>query len=106
MFGSNLHGEEVYGSRILADLLVEVQSSTGPAAPFICVDSILESLPHAVVVVPDGLLDPHCDDSRVVRRADVDEYPLVRATVAFPRAVRVDQDLKRKDPLRWLRICT
>ncbi|WP_241985739.1 MULTISPECIES: glycosyltransferase family 2 protein [Cryobacterium] len=80
-----------------ADLLVEIQSSTSSAALFICVDSVLESLPHAVVVVPGNCLDSHFNDPRVVRRADAGERPLVRATVAFPRAVRVDPEVFRRE---------
>ena len=81
------------------DQVVEIRSSASAsaAALFICVDSILESLPHAVVVVPDSSPASHFNDPRVVGRADAGEYPLARVRVTFSHPVKVNPDRFRQE---------
>lgn len=79
------------------DLVIEIQLVAGSAALFVCVDSLLESFPQALIVVPDGSLDLFIDDPRVVRRADATTYPLARATVIIPRPIRVDPQRFRQE---------
>ena len=50
-----------------AETLIEIDSQPGPAATFICVDSLLEALPHSAVLVPDEFAARHGDDPRVLR---------------------------------------
>ena len=78
-----------------ADVVIEIRSSFSPAALYICVDSILESVPHAVVVLPDSSLDSVIDDPRVVSRADAVGHPLARVTVDVHRPLKVDPELFR-----------
>ncbi len=73
-----------------ADVVVEIATSHSPSALFVCVDSVLESLPHAVVVVPAADLDAFRGDQRIMAKLPRDDRALVRATVTIRRPVRVE----------------
>ncbi|MBG6055859.1 GT2 family glycosyltransferase [Salinibacterium sp. CAN_S4] len=73
------------------DVVVEIESgSTTPAALFICVDSILEALPHAIVVLSHSPVGFSFDDPRVVTGSDAVNYALARAVVLVGQPLRVD----------------
>lgn len=73
-----------------ADVVVEVRSASSAAALFVCVDSILESLPQCVVVVPAGWGGAFADDPRVLEHLDPAAHPLARVVVSLSEPMRVD----------------
>lgn len=73
------------------DVVVEIVASGSAAALFVCVDSVLEGLPHALVVVPAGVHD-FAGDVRVQSSFDPAHHPLVRVTVSISEPVRVDPE--------------
>lgn len=73
-----------------ADVVVEIVASTGVAALFVCVDSILEGMPHALVIVPPETVRSFARDPRVRAQVDGSELRLLRARVRIEEPVRVD----------------
>ena len=81
-----------------AEIVIRVTGSGSPAACFICVDSLLEALPEAAVVVPDGLARIFTADHRVVAAtaaAGSDALRWPRLEVAVRRLAQVAPDRMR-----------
>ncbi|HEV7950944.1 MAG TPA: glycosyltransferase [Glaciihabitans sp.] len=78
----------------VADVVVVLQSAPSIAAAFVCIDSILEALPHATCVVPPEAMGPLGSDSRVLSSdspAAADLIQKARVIVEVPHPVRVTQ---------------
>ncbi|MEY2850086.1 MAG: hypothetical protein RI885_2753 [Actinomycetota bacterium] len=72
------------------DVIVEVRSASSAAALFVCVDGILEGMPHATVIVQAQFAAVFVGDARIVVASAAVDRRLVRATVTLSRAARVD----------------
>ena len=75
-----------------AETVIRVTAQGSPAATFLCVDSLLETLPGALVTVPGDRAELFRGDGRVLDAATAPAERLAwpRLTIEVPRLVRVD----------------